>query len=63
MNEDLKHEIKSAERNLNLMRDNRKIVDLNGDIVTVQQYLTAYAALERNIANAIEILEREDKGQ
>ena len=60
---DLKHELMSAERNLNLMRENRKIVDLNGDIVTVQQWITAYAALETNIQNALDILEREDKGQ
>lgn len=59
---ELKNELKAASTCLEIMTAQRNI-EIQGDVGQVSNYMTSYANLREHIAAAIEIIEREERGQ
>ena len=59
---ELKNELKAANACLEIMTAQRYI-EIQGDVGQVSNFMTSYANLREHIAAAIEIIEREERGQ
>lgn len=58
----MKNELKAANTCLEIMTA-QKHIEIQGDVEQVSNYMTSYANLREHIAAAIEIIEREERGQ
>ena len=59
---ELKNELKAANTCLEIMAA-QKYIEIQGDVGQVSNYITSCANLREHIAAAIEIIEREERGQ